>query len=141
MDLSAGLTGNLSASASLASVDLADRRHTYGKAGLSAFWGFLFANVDFAADAGGGCAWQAALQTRLGRFGLQLQHAALDHFVSERFFSPLDPIRSRTTVRLDITVPETFLPPLPILVELLRDRLESGQEVTQALRLRERLAS
>jgi hypothetical protein len=131
LDLSAGLTRNLSVSASLASVDLADRPHTYGKAGLRAFFGFLFANVDVAVDAGGGSAWQATLQSRLGQFGLQLQHAELDHFVSERFVSPLDPLRSRTSVRLDTTVPETFLPPVPVLVEILQDRFESGRQVSQ----------
>jgi hypothetical protein len=131
LDLSAGLTGNLSVSASLASVDLADRRHTYGKAGLRTFWGLLFANVDVAVDTGGGSAWQATLQSRLGRFGLQLQHAELDHFVSEPFLSSLDPLRSRTTIRLDATVPETFLPPLPVLVEVRQDRLESGQQVDE----------
>ena len=133
LDVSAGLTGNLSVSASLASVDLADRRHTYGKAGLRAFWGFLFANVDATVDTGGGSAWQGTLQSRLGRFGLQLQHAELDHFVSEVFLSPLDPLRSRTTIRLDTTVPETFLPPLPVLVEIRQDRLESGQQVDQLI--------
>jgi hypothetical protein len=137
LDVSAGLTGNLSVSASLASVDLADRRHTYGKAGLRAFWGFLFANVDAVVDTGGGSAWQGTLQSRLGGFGLQLQHAELDHFVSEVFpsplDSPLDPLRSRTTIRLDTTVPETFLPPLPVLVEIQQDRLESGQQVDQLI--------
>ncbi|HXO20040.1 MAG TPA: histidine kinase dimerization/phospho-acceptor domain-containing protein [Thermoanaerobaculia bacterium] len=131
LDLSGGLTRNLSVTASLAAVDLADRRHTYGKAGLRAFSGFLFANVDVAVDTGGGSAWQATLQSRLGRFGLQLQHAELDHFVSEAFVSPLDPIRSRTTVRLDTTVPETLLPPISVLVEVLQDRLESSQQVSQ----------
>src|SRR6202023_1577345 len=97
------------------------------------FWGFLFANVDAAVDTGGGSAWQATLQSRLGRFGLQLQHAELDHFVSEAFLSPLDPLRSRTTIRLDTTVPETFLPPLPVLVEIQQDRLESGQQVDQLI--------
>jgi hypothetical protein len=140
LDLSAGLTSNLSVSASLASVDLADRRHTYGKAGLRAYLGFLFANVDFAVDTGGGSAWQATLQSRLGRFGLQLQHAELHDFVSESFSSPLSPLspvfspdslRSRTTIRLDTTVPATFLPPLPVLVEMVQDRLESGQQISR----------
>lgn len=131
LDVSAGLTRNLSVSASLASVDLADRLHTYAKAGLRAYLGFLFANLDFAVDAGGGSAWQATLQSRLGRFGLLLQHAELDRFVSESFFSPLDPLRSRTTIRLDTTLPATFLPPLPVLVEVRQDRLESGQQVSQ----------
>jgi hypothetical protein len=131
-DLSAGLTNNLSASVSLAAVDLADRRHLYGKAALSAFWGFLFAHVDFAADRGGGSAWTATVQSRLGSFGLQAQYAQLNEFVSERFLSSaLSPLRSRTMIRLDTAIPETWLPRIPILLEVRQDRLESGQQISE----------
>src|SRR6202023_2125824 len=37
------------------------------------------------------------------------------------------------TIRPDTTVPETFLPPLPVLVEIQQDRLESGQQVDQLI--------
>jgi hypothetical protein len=127
-DLSAGLTKNLSASASLASVDLAGGIHTYAKTGLRGFWGRLFANVDFAADQAGGSAWQATLQSRLGPFGLLVERAQLNQFVSE-FFLTSEPLRSRTDVRLDTAVPETFLPRLPLIVELKEDQLVNGQRL------------
>lgn len=128
-EVSAGLTKYLSASGSVATVDLADHRHVYGKAGLRAFWRFLFANVDVAADRGGGSAWQATLQSRLGAFGFYFQHAALDAFVSEAFVSSAGPLRSRTTLRLNTAIPETFLPRIPVIVELREDRLESGGRI------------
>jgi hypothetical protein len=127
-DLSAGLTKNLSASASLASVDLADGFHTYAKAGLRGFWGRLFANVDFAADQAGGSAWQATLQSRLGPFGLLVERAELNQFVSE-FFLTSEPLRSRTDIRLDTALPATFLPRLPLIVELKEDQLVNGQRL------------
>jgi len=131
-DLSAGLTKHLSGSLSLAAVDLADRRHQYGKVALRAFWGFLFANVELAAEPSGGSAWQATAQSRLGAFGLEIQHAQLDGFVSERFLSPsLAPLTRRTRIRLDSAIPETWLPRIPLLFEIREDRLASGERISQ----------
>ena len=115
---------------SLAAVDLKDRRHEHGKAALRGYWGFLFANLDFAADRSGGSAWQAALQSRLGGFGFLAEHAQSNTFVSERFVSPLAPLRSRTIIRLDTAIPETWLPRIPVLLEVRQDRLESGQRIS-----------
>jgi hypothetical protein len=131
LDVSAGLTKNLSASASLATVDLAERRHVYAKTALRAFWNFLFADADFAAERGGGSAEQVTLQSRLGAFGFQGQRAQLNKFVSERFFSSPSPLRSRTMIRLDTAIPETWLPRIPVLLEAQQDRLESGQRISE----------
>jgi SPOR domain len=129
LEVSAGLAKNLSASASVASVDLADGRHTYGEAGLRGFWGFLFANLDAAKDASGGSVLRGLLQSRVGGVGLQLEHAELDRFESERFLSVSGLLRRRTALRLDTAVPETFLPRIPVLVEVRRDQYASGQSV------------
>jgi hypothetical protein len=131
LEVSAGLTRNLSISVSGGNVDLADGRHTYGEAGLRAFWGWLFANVDVAKDQNGGSAWQGTLYSRFGAFGLQLQHAELYQFESEAFVSAAAPLQSRTSLRLDTFIPETFLPKLPLLVEIKQDQLESGERVDQ----------
>jgi hypothetical protein len=131
LEVSAGLSSHLSASANLASVDLLDGRHTYGEAGLRAFWGWLFANANVAADRSGGSAWQGTLQSRLGSFGLLVQHAEARHFASEALTSGTDPLRSRTVLRLDTAFPETFLPRIPILLDLRQDRLENGGRLRQ----------
>jgi hypothetical protein len=131
LDMSAGLSRNVSASVSLAAVDLAARRHFYAKTALRAFWGFLFADADFAAQRGGGSAAQVTLQSRLGAFGFQGQHALLNNFVSERFFSSPSPLRTRTMIRLDTAIPETWLPRIPVLLEVRQDCLESGQRISE----------
>lgn len=131
LEVSAGLTRNLSASLSAGSVDLADGRHTYGEGGLRAFWGWLFANLDVAKDVDGGTGWQGTLYSHLGSFGLQLQHAQLDHFATEAFIDADGPLSSRTVLRLDTAVPATFLPRIPIQLEISQDGLESGQSINR----------
>jgi hypothetical protein len=131
LEVSAGLTQNLSASVSGGTVDLADGRHTYGEAGMRAFWGWLFANVDVAKDVDGGSAWEGTLYSRLGAFGLQLQHAGLDNFASEAFFNAAGPLQGRTLLQLDTLVPETFLPRIPIQLEISQDELQDGQRIDQ----------
>jgi hypothetical protein len=97
----------------VAQVRLEDRAHQYAKVGLRGYWHFLFANVDVATDRGGGSAWQATAQSRLGALGLQLRHAELHGFDSEAFFSPLGALRSRTALRFDGAIPESWLPRIP----------------------------
>jgi hypothetical protein len=131
-DLSAGFTQTLSGSFSLATVELADGQHHYGKAGLRKTWGSLFANLDVAADQRGGLAWQGTVQTRVAGIGVHAQHAELDGFLSERFLARRDvPVRSRSLLRLDAVVPATFLPRIPVLLELRQDRLTSGERVSE----------
>lgn len=131
LEVSAGLTRNLSASVSGGSVDLADGRHSYAAGGLRAFWGSLFADAEVAKEKGGGSAWQGTLQSRVGPFGLLIQRAELDRFVSEPLLSDGAPLRSRTRLRLDTTLPGSFLPRLPVIVELRQDQLENGQRLDQ----------
>src|SRR4029078_2684352 len=48
LDLSLGLTRHLSASGSVAQVQIEDRAHQYAKVGLRGYWHVLFANFDVA---------------------------------------------------------------------------------------------
>lgn len=128
-EVSAGLSRHLSASASVASLGLGDGRHTYGKAGLRGFWGFLFANADLAVDRSGGSALQGTLQSRLGAFGFLVQYVSLSSFESETFRNVSGPLRSRATIRLDSAVPQTFLPRIPVSVEVKEDVQENGQRI------------
>ena len=126
-DVSGGLSKNVSASVSLAALDLIDGTHTYAEAALRAFRGGIFANLDVAADRNGGSVWQGTVQSRLGPFGLQAQHAALDDFVSERFRpSSTSPLRSRTRLRFDTVIPSRWLPRIPVIFEARQDLFELG---------------
>jgi hypothetical protein len=126
-DVSAGLTRHLSASLSLAALDLSDGPHSYAKAALRAFRGLVFANLDVAADRNGGSVWQGTVQSQFGPVGVQAQHAELDGFVSEQF-RPLfpSPLRSRTRLRFDAVIPSGWLPRIPVHFEARQDRFESG---------------
>ncbi len=132
LEVSAGLARNLSASVSAGTVDLPDGRHTYGEGGLRAFWGSLFANAEVAREMGGGMAWQGTVQSRVGPFGLLIERADLDRFVSEPFLQDAGTLRSRTRLRLDTTLPETLLPRLPVIVEIQQDQLADGRRIDQA---------
>ncbi len=127
LETSVGLARNVSATLAVASVDLSDGRHEYAKAGLRGFWSWLFANADFAADRRGGSVLQATLQSRVRAFGFFLQHAEIRDFRSEVFSDAAGALERRTTLRLDSAIPETFLPRLPISLELRQDRLVGGQ--------------
>lgn len=131
LELSTGLARNVSASLSLASVDYRDRSTTFAEAGLRAFAGPLLASFDLAVDGDGGTALQGRLQSRWRRFGVELRHAQLDSFESERFVVPGEELRSRTWLRLDTVLPATFLPRLPLYLDLRQDRYASGRELDQ----------
>ena len=134
LEVSAGITRNLSASVSAGSVDLPDGRHTYGEGGLRAYWGWLFANLDVAKDIDHGTAWQGTLYSRIGSFGLQLQHAQLSNFETEAFVDvagTLGTLNARTLLRLDAFIPATFLPRIPIQLEISRDELDNGQSLNR----------
>ncbi len=129
-ELSGGLSRNLSVSGSVSTLELADGRHVYGKAGLRGYWSWLFSNIDFAADRAGGSVIQGTLQSRLGAFGFFLQHAELHNFVGERFPAAAGSLRSRSTLRLNSAIPETFLPRIPVIIEVRQNRFESGESTS-----------
>lgn len=133
-ELNAGLLRNLTATASVASVERADGQRTYAKLGLRGFWGWLFANADYAAAPNGGSALQATLQSRLGAFGLLFQHSELRDYTSEVFASDTaGPLRRRTLLRIDTAIPASFLPRLPVSFEFREDRLVNGRRADRLL--------
>lgn len=131
-ELSTGLTRRVSASFGLASVEFRGRRSDFAQAGLRAFGGPLLASLDLAADDEGHLAWQADLQSRWRRLGIQLEHAELRGLESERFFSSDGNLRRRTWLRFDTVLPSTsWLPRLPFYLDLRQDRLASGRRLEE----------
>lgn len=127
LEASFGVAKNLSASAALSEVSFAGLRHAYARLGLRGYAGRLFANVDAAVDKAGGWAWQGTAQTRLAGVGFFVQQAWLADFVSEAFRDASGRLRSRTLLRLDSAIPATFLPRIPVYVDLRQDRYEDGR--------------
>ena len=129
-DLDLGLSRHLSASLDLASVEINSLRHDYGRVGLRGYSSLLFADAEVALDLQGGSALSTGLQTRLAGIGLALRYTRLqDDFVSETFRPLYGVIRSRTSLRLDATIPGGLLPAIPVALALSEDRLASGQLV------------
>jgi hypothetical protein len=131
-ELDYGITSRISATGGYGRVDLPDGRREFGRLGLRGFWDVLFAHADFVTDWRGGTLADGGLQTRLGPIGLFAEHAELSGFESEVFRPVFGEIKSRTTVRLDTTVPTTaVLPAIPVTFEYKEDRLTSGLSVRE----------
>lgn len=125
--LAYGLSRRLTLSGEAASLPTIVGERQYGKLGLRGNWSALFAYADFAQDNTGGTAWQGGFQTRLlGTNILYNREELSGGFRSELFDAALDPIVSRDRLRVDTAIPASILPRIPITLELLRQRLESG---------------
>jgi hypothetical protein len=128
-----GLSRNLSVDASVASADFDDESHRYGRLGLRGFSGPVFATADVIGDIGKGWLARGSLQTRLGPLGVSASYAKLRDFASEVFRPTFGPIDTRAEVRLDATIPKSFLPPIPILLDGQLDRITTGLDVWEIL--------
>ena len=72
----------------------------------------------------------APLQTRLGPLGITARYTGLaDGFTSETFRPIYGEIRSRTSLRLDATIPAGRSSGIPAVIDFTEDRLASGQSV------------
>lgn len=132
MDL--GLHKRLSAAAEGAIVPLPDgSQGRYGKIGLRTYLDFLFAWADYAQEEEGASARELGLQTRL--LGVHVTASRIElssDFVSEIFPSTEDQVHRRDHLRLDTSIPASFLPRIPISLEATRDELFSGVTRTRA---------
>ncbi len=130
LDLDFGVSRRFSISADLASVEINSVRHDYGRAGVRGYSDLLFADAEVVADRQGGTLETAGVQTRLGGIGLSLRHSQLQNDFQSETFRPLyGLIRSRTSLRLDATIPSGPLPSIPVTIDFSRDLLTSGQQV------------
>jgi len=130
MDL--GLKKRLSTSFGLANLELDDGQHRYFTAGLRSSFQSMFLHADVARDSGGGTASKVGLQTRVWRINAALAHSRLtEDFSSELFEAGSNPLRNRTELNLNTAIPPTFLPRLPITLDVQRDRYYSGSSRTR----------
>lgn len=133
VELEYGLAKRLSALASAAAVNLADGWHQYGRFALRGIWGPVFAQADAVADIGNGSLLSGGAQGRFGPLGVFASYARLQNFQSEIFRPLYGPISSRALLRLDTTVPRTFLPQIPIVLESRLDRTTTGLDVWEVV--------
>ncbi len=136
-ELKLGLSRSWTLEGAAARVSFPGAVHDYVRVGLRGFLGALFLGADGALSPGGGTAVQASAQTRVAGVGIFLQHARMSRFVSERFLET-GPLSSQTIARFDVTVPRSFLPAVPMTVDLRHDALAAGGSLSQ---LRHRLSA
>jgi hypothetical protein len=136
-ELRLGLSPRWTLEAAAARVSFQGAAHDYVRASLHGFLAAVFLGADVALTPGGGSAVQASAQTRVAGVGIFLQHAEMSQFVSERFLTT-GPLRRETLVRFDATVPKSFLPAVPMTLDLRRDDLEAGGSISE---LRHRLSA
>ncbi len=122
-----GLTQKLSVAGSIASIPLDDGRHTYASVGLRTSLLGAFVRLDAAKDLNGGTAVEGSLQTSIMGLNILAEHGEFFDFVSERVADSEDKITSRSSLRIDGTIPESILPRIPFSFDGDIERRESGK--------------
>lgn len=135
-----GLSDQISASFIGASIPLNTsittvEQHNYVQAGLRGFWESIFATVDVIDDIDGGEAINFDLQTGFGGTSIKFNHTILNHFFSEEYQLSAQEFKDNTEIRVDTTIPPSFLPRIPFSLELKMSDFENGNDRNQFINL------
>ncbi|HEX8614318.1 MAG TPA: hypothetical protein VF800_23810 [Telluria sp.] len=121
-----GVLPQMSASGGVMRLALDGQDRRYANLGLHGYWRALLADAAFARADDGGKLARIGIKTRVGGMALGASHARLDGFASELFLPDADPLRSRDELRLDGLLPGGGRTPMPLALQLRRERLASG---------------
>lgn len=135
-----GLTDRISASFIGASVPLdvtasTVEQHSYAQVGLRGFWESFFVTFDVIDDLDGGEAVNFDLQTGFGGTVIKFNHTILNHFFSEQYQLSAQEFKDDTEIRIDTTIPPSFLPRIPFSLELRMSDFESGNDRNELINL------
>jgi len=135
-----GLSNRVSASFVGASIPLdvttaTVEQHNYVQVGLRGFWKSLFATVDVIDDIDGGEAINFDLQTGIGSTVLKFNHTIMNSFFSEEYKLTAQEYKDNTEIRLDTSIPPSFLPRIPFSLELKMSDFESGNDRNELINL------
>ena len=134
-----GLTRQVAADVSLATVVLGGVRHTYTEAGLQGFWQPMSAGLTAVRDDQGGTATELSMRSRLGSVSLVGKRSELQGgFQSELFQPVFGLIRTRTSLDASALLPSMARSWFTVDLGLARDELVSGGNVD---RLTSRIAT
>ncbi|MDQ1922523.1 hypothetical protein [Massilia pseudoviolaceinigra] len=121
-----GLASQLSASGGVVRLALDGQDKRYANLGLHGYWRALLVDAALARANDGGKLARIGLKTRIGGMALGASHARLDGFVSELFLPGADPLRRRDELRLDGLLPGGGPVPMPLSLQVRRERVASG---------------
>jgi len=135
-----GLSNQISASFIGVSVPLnvsntAVEQHNYLQAGLRGYWESFFATVDLIDDIDGGEALNFDFQTGLGNTVFKFNHTFLNQFFSEEYQLTAQEFKNNTELRLDTTIPPSFIPRIPFSLELKMSDFVSGNDRNELINL------
>lgn len=125
-----GLASGVSVSAGLSSLPLEGAQHHFASLVGRALTDAMLLSAQVVATQAGSLA-DLGLKTQLGTWRIDLGRVALTrNFVSEEYRASTDGVKYRDHLRLDGRIPLTWLAPLPVTLETVRERLRSGQTST-----------
>lgn len=127
-----GLSRQLTASAGLVRLPAglpggAGDSGSYGQVGLRAFLPSMIVSSDLLRSPNGGWLNETGLKTQWRGLGVSYSRIQLRGFSSEVFPTRNDSLRSRDKLRLDAAIPASFLPRVPMALEVLHDQHDSGR--------------
>ena len=131
-----GLTNRISASLLVTDIPLeisvdTIEQHRYVQAGVLGFWKSFFATLNLIDDIDGGEAVYFDLQTGIGNTVFKFNHITMNSFFSEQYKPTQQEFRDKTEIRIDASIPPTFLPRIPFSLELIKSNFESGNDRTE----------
>ena len=125
-----GIKKSISSSFALANIPLQDglerEQHTYIKAGLRGFWDAFLGTIDIIDDSAGGSAVDLSLQTRVDSTVFIFNNTTLSNFFSEEFKPSEIELTQRTNFGIDTAIPPSFLPRIPLSLNIKRDTFVDG---------------
>ncbi len=135
-----GLTDQISASFIGASIPLnlsatTVEQHNYLQVGIRGYWESLFATLDVIDDVDGGEAVNIDLQTGFGGTVFKFNHTFLNQFFSEEYQLSAQEFKTNTELRIDTTIPPSFLPRIPFSLELRLSDFVTGNDRKELINL------
>ncbi|MDH5784338.1 MAG: carboxypeptidase-like regulatory domain-containing protein [Chromatiales bacterium] len=131
-----GLRSNLTAHLNHLSIPLLDAsgnyiRHDYLKAGFTGYMDAVLASLYAIDDSASGNAVELGLQTRVGGVAIALHDTAFNRFYSEEYPVVLPEMKRESQITLNSAIPPSFLPRIPILLDIKRKEYVTGDELVE----------
>jgi hypothetical protein len=131
-----GLRPGLAGTVGIVAIDHEQRgsaSQAYANAGLRASAARVLMSLDHVRAGDDADLWEVGVHTQIGRHSARVTQTLVSAgFVSDFFPASSDPVRTRTQLRLNGSLPFSSGPAMPVAFDAAQDRLDSGNEVRSA---------